>query len=176
MHAGHGGRRGRLPGPVPLAAHRLVPAGTTITEEEDPRAFFTRQGIDELRRSLPRHPDATILGRYYLISGRSSDAQQHTEEFLKWLDAQNYRWEVHGLSHYRQAEGLINAHLAEDILAWSELPAETRRTIMRKLTLWAHFLSEPDFNPRGAGVHLGNNNMTINRTVALAYFASLMPD
>jgi hypothetical protein len=27
-------------------------------------------------------------------------------------------------------------------------------------------------NPRGAGVHLGNNNMSINRTCTLAYFAA----
>ena len=37
-------------------------------------------------------------------------------------------------------------------------------------------ISDPDFNPRGTGCHLGNNNMTINRTLALSYFAGLLPD
>ena len=46
----------------------------------------------------------------------------------------------------------------------------------RTLALSAYMMAHPDLNPRGAGVHLGNNNMSINRSCALAYYAGDLPD
>ncbi|MCX7935092.1 MAG: hypothetical protein N3A66_07515, partial [Planctomycetota bacterium] len=68
------------------------------------------------------------------------------------------------------------AHLADDALACPNLPADLRQELRRALALSAYILSHPDFNPRGAGVHLGNPNMSINRTCALAYVVGCLPD
>jgi len=141
-----------------------------------PRAFFTPGIAAEVKKTLDQHPDKDVLSRFYAISGKTEDAVRHGSEFLGWIKSPAYQWNTAGLSHYRQAESLREAYRADDALACPELPAEMRADIRRYLALWACLLSDPDFNPRGAGVHLGNPNMSFNRTLALACFAPLLPD
>jgi hypothetical protein len=147
---------------------------------EYPRAWFTRADVETARASLDRHPDRDMLRTYFLISGNPEDAVRHARRFVDGVRNQNAHtgnWMVEGISHYRQSQFFLPyAPLAEDALACSQLPADLRREVRRELAVGAYLMSNPDLNPRGAGVHLGNNNMTINRTSALAYFAGLLPD
>ena len=141
-----------------------------------PRAYLTPEIAEEIKKSLDKHPDRSILSTYYVISGNPQHADKHAKDFLGGFSGPRPKWSPQGLSHYRQAGQLKRAHLADDALACPELDPELRRKVRKWLALWSYLMSDPDFNPRGAGVHLGNNNMTINRTVALGYFAALLPD
>ncbi|MBS3764229.1 MAG: hypothetical protein KGZ25_13105, partial [Planctomycetes bacterium] len=140
-----------------------------------PRAFFTPEIVKQIKKHLSEHPDRSNLEQYYIISGRKKDAIRHAKRYSSRLGSDPWTVKA-GLSHYRQSQRLIGVHLAEDALACPDLPEEMRKDIRRHLALWAYLMSTPDLNPRGAGVHLGNNNMTINRTIALVYFASLLPE
>jgi len=143
-----------------------------------PGGFFSPDQVKRLAASLKDHPDGEFLKTWYLFSGSRDAAVRHAEHVIKLLKkpyAQNDFYLV-GLSNYRKSQHLVFANLAEDALACPDLPAELRRELRTRLALYAHVTSDPDFNPRGSGIHLGNNNMTINRTLALTYFAGLLPD
>ncbi len=150
----------------------------TVGHRPYPGAFFSPKHVARLRRVLDLHPDGDYLRTWYLFSGNAEDAVRHAERAIEGLRlpyAENDLFLV-GLSNYRKSQFLVFANLAEDALACPDLPQHLRQELRRRLALYAHIMSEPDFNPRGSGVHLGNNNMTINRTLALAYFAGLLPD
>lgn len=143
-----------------------------------PGAFFSPDHLAKLRKVLDRHPDGAFLKNWYLFSGKTEDAVAHAQRVIDGLKhpyGENDFF-LCGLSGYRKSQFLAFVNLAEDALACPDLPRGLREALRRRLTLYAHVMSEPDFNPRGAGVHLGNNNMTINRTLALSYFAGLLPD
>ncbi|MHB9024254.1 MAG: hypothetical protein ACYC7E_08770 [Armatimonadota bacterium] len=156
----------------------LVDYPETAGPKAYPGAFFAPEQIAQLRKSLDGHPDADFLKTWYLISGNTEHAVAHAQRVIDGLKApygENDLFLV-ALSNYRKSQFLAFACQAEDALACPDLPAETRKELRRRLTLYAYITSDPDFNPRGAGVHLGNNNMSINRTLALSYFAGLLPD
>lgn len=143
-----------------------------------PGAFFSPTQIEKLKGALEAHPDAEFLRGWYLISGETAHAVAHAQRVIDGLKApygENNFYLV-GLSNYRKSQFFAFVCLAEDALACPDLPADLRQELRRRLALYAHVFSDPDLNPRGAGVHLGNNNMTINRTLALTYFAGLLPD
>jgi hypothetical protein len=145
-----------------------------------PRAWFTKAQVARLKSTLSLHPDREALSHYYVFSGNPADATQHAKAAIAGINSQMQYlgdWNVAGLSHYRQSQSFAPvAHLADDALACPQLPADLRTELRRALATGAYLISEPDVNPRGAGVHLGNNNMPINRTAALLYFAGLLPD
>jgi hypothetical protein len=146
-----------------------------------PGGFFRKEHVERLRVSLAGSPAAGILRDRYLMSGRVEDAVRNAESVLArlkkpeppYVERDFWLW---GQANYRKSQLLIYVNEAEDALACPELPAELRAELRRWLALYAYVCSEPDWNPRGAGVHHGNNNMPINRTLALAYFAGLLPD
>jgi hypothetical protein len=151
----------------------------TAKAADYPRAWVTREGVERLKKSLAQHPDKALLSTYYIFSGKTEDAVRNGNNFINGMLGQfNYLgdWTVYGLSHYRQSESLTNTLAAEDALSCHDLPNELRQKIRRVLAVGAYLMSNPDLNPRGVGVHLGNNNMSINRTCALAFFAGLLPD
>ncbi|MCY3020993.1 MAG: hypothetical protein NTW87_18410 [Planctomycetota bacterium] len=142
-----------------------------------PRAFFTRQLGERLKRTLDQHPLKAEVGSYYIVSGKTDDAVKHAQQVIQGLKADpTGNWRAQGLTHYRQSQFLAFVNKADDALACPDLPADLRAELRQWLALWAHLLSEPDIVPRGSGVHHGNNNMTFNRTLALPYFAGLLPD
>lgn len=151
-----------------------TPEGKTRT----PGAFFSPQQIAGIKKAFDQHPDAAFLKTWYLFSGDPQDAIKHAQRVIEGLKHpyQENDLFLAGLSNYRKSQFLAFTCLAEDALACPELPADLRQELRRRLALYAYITSDPDFNPRGAGVHLGNNNMTINRTLALSYFAGLLPD
>ncbi len=143
-----------------------------------PGAFFSPAHIARLKTVLDQHPDAEFLKKWYLFSGKTEDAVRHAQRVIDGLKkpyGENNFFLV-GLSNYRKSQFFAFVDLAEDALACRDLPPDLRRELRRLLALYANVFSDPDTNPRGAGVHLGNNNMPINRTLALSYFAGLLPD
>jgi len=155
-----------------------LPAEANRPSERFPGGFFSKAHVERIRKALDRHPDGAFLKTWYLFSGRTEDAVRHAKFVIEKLRnpyGENILFLV-GLSGYRKSQFLTFVHRAEDALACPDLPAGLRRELRRLLALHAHAFSDPDANPRGSGVHLGNNNMTINRTLALTYFAGLLPD
>ena len=150
----------------------------TVGAKAYPGGFFSPAHVERLRKALGRHPDRDYLKTWYLFSGKAEDAVRHAERVIKQLKKPYGENNFHrvGLSGYRKSQFFVFANLAEDALACPELPADLRRELRLRVALYAHVFSDPDLNPRGSGVHLGNNNMTINRTLALTYFAGLLPD
>lgn len=143
-----------------------------------PGAFFSKELIARQKQTLDSHPAAESLRQSYLITGNPADADAAARRVLDFL-RQPYRendFYIAGLSNYRKSQLLIPVLEAEDALACPELNPELRKELRRWLALYANALSEPDLNPHGAGLHLGNNNMPINRTLALVFFAGLLPD
>jgi len=143
-----------------------------------PGAFFSKELIARQKASLDSHPAAGELRKSYLITGNPADADAAARRVLAFL-RQPYRendFYVSGLSNYRKSQLLFPVIEAEDALACPELDPALRKELRQRLALYANVLSEPDLNPHGAGLHLGNNNMPINRSLALAFFAGLLPD
>jgi hypothetical protein len=143
-----------------------------------PGGFFSKAHVERLRKSIGQSPAADVLRNRYLISLKPEDAIRNAQDVIAKLKKpyEENDFFIPGLSNYRKAQLLIFVNEAEDALAYPELPAELRKELRRWLALYANVCSNPDWNPRGAGVHLGNNNMPMNRTFALAYFAGLLPD
>lgn len=151
----------------------------TAKADAYPRAMFTREQVERLQKTLAQHPDREVLAKFYVFSGKVEDAIAHAKQAVgAWVgQADTGNWHVSGLSHYRQTQFLSRfAPLSDDALACPELPADLRRDLRRALAASAYLLSDPDLNPRGAGVHLGNNNMSINRTCIQPICAGLLPD
>ena len=194
------GLRRQLRPPLLGAVHRREPAGrvgTLRVHRPGPLQGLGRRLCGRTRRRpcipeflahresptrptvLGQHPDAEFLKKWYLFSGQTADAVAHAQRVIDGLKkpyGENNFFLV-GLSNYRKSQFLAFVDLAEDALACPQLPTqEVQQELRRLLALYANVLSDPDLNPHGAGVHLGNNNMTINRTLALSYFAGLLPD
>ena len=142
-----------------------------------PRAYATPEIVARIKATLAQHPEKELLQKLYLITGDEETAKTNAAREIQTLrNNHSYNFNVFGLSHYRQTENYGHTIYAEDALSSAALPQETRTELRRLLALHANLLSEPDFNPRGSGLHLGNPNMPINRTEALALTASLLPD
>ncbi len=145
-----------------------------------PGGFFKKDHVERLKKNIDQNPAADALRNRYLISGKTEDAIKNAQSVIArlknpeppYVERDFWLW---GQANYRKSQLLIYVNEAEDALACPDLPADLRKELLRHLTLYAYVCSSPDWNPRGAGVHHGNNNMPINRTLALAYFAGLLP-
>lgn len=80
------------------------------------------------------------------------------------------------VAHYRQTQMAGWANNADELLASTKLDPQQRARLRTDLAALCYMLTEPDFNPRGSMVHLGNPNMPINRFCALPLAAALIPD
>jgi hypothetical protein len=142
-----------------------------------PRAYATPEILARIRKSLDQHPEKANLQKLYLINGQTESAVENARRVLKNLGSPyGSPWQVFGLPGYNQTYFRAFLPLAEDALACPDLPADVRADLRRHLALWAHLYAEPDYNPRGSGVHLGNPNMPIGRTLVLVMFAAMLPD
>ena len=143
-----------------------------------PGAFFSPDQVAKLSKVLDQHPDAAFLKKWYLLSGKKEDAVAHAKRVIEGLQKPGGEdaWYACGLTNYRKSQFFAYVDMAEDALACPDLPADVRQELRRRLAIFANLFSDPDVCPRGAGCHLGNNNMTINRTLSVTYFAGLLPD
>jgi len=142
-----------------------------------PRAYATKASIERLKRTLDQHPDKDLLESMYLLDGKTESAKASANRALyAFTHPYVNDWKTFGLTAYIATYSYTFTVYAEDALACPELPAELRVKLRRMLALYAYLFAEPDRNPRGAGMHLGNPNMPIGRTEALVEVAPLLPD
>ncbi|HOF87015.1 MAG TPA: hypothetical protein PLZ36_02765 [Armatimonadota bacterium] len=144
-----------------------------------PRAFATPALAERLKKTLEQHPDKELLRELYLINGKPESAVNSAKRFISLAkDPYVNDWQACGLTAYIAAYWFHCAIYADDALACpdEEMTPELRKEVRRYLALYSYLFSEPDRNPRGAGMHLGNPNMPIGRTQALAEFAPILPD
>ncbi|MBS3763314.1 MAG: hypothetical protein KGZ25_08440, partial [Planctomycetes bacterium] len=155
---------------------------------EYPRLIFDRKDIESFRDKLTEHPAGDWLkttlyfqenekrrnklwGRLTGTSTWNSPVGQAHQAVRNRRDGTPWQ------SSFRQAQMTGNwAPMADELLSSEQLSDEKRRRLRRYIAALCHSLAEPDFNPRGSMVHLGNPNMPINRTLALAFAASLIPE
>jgi len=144
---------------------------------EHPRAVLTGAQLASLRKNLDRWPGREPLKGTFLVSGDPKAAVREAESAIASLDSRFAQALPYFLTHYRQTQFDYGAIFpAESALACRELPADLRTRLRAKLAAICHMLTTPDFNPRGAGVHMGNPNMAVNRYMGLPVYATLIQD
>ncbi len=155
--------------------------GWTLEWEEDaslarPRVFTTPAHLTRLKAELERCPGKEAIKDYSLISGDAAAARAEGERALQRLVGQHGVLNWH-MTHYRATQNAYEpAFLADSALASPELPDDLRRRLRANLALFCHLWTHANFIPRGAGMHMGNPNMPINRFMGLPLFAALIPD
>jgi hypothetical protein len=142
-----------------------------------PRAYATPEIVARIKKTLDQHPDKALLQNLYLINGQTQSAIDSANAALSaYQNPYDSNWQTFGLTSYMTTYSFTFTVRAEDALACPDLPTDLRQKLRRMTALYAYLFSEPDFNPRGAGMHLGNPNMPIGRTEALVETAPLLPD
>jgi hypothetical protein len=153
-----------------------------------PRLALKRADVDRLAGRLDGHPGAAVLKQYLYFGDnpkrrqRMSDLTYDSSEwtnprgqcqaFLLGRDRALFAW----FSSYRQAQMAGWANGLDELLSSPRLKGGPRRDFRGFLAAMCCLLTEPDCNPRGSLIHLGNPNMPINRFFALTFAASLIPD
>ncbi len=161
------------------------PAGEDVTY---PRLVFGREDVERLADTLDDHPGADILrdhlyfndnperarGLYGSLTGASEwgGPRGQIAQALGRGGDSGMPW----TSHYRHTQMAGWAGGMDEALASEHLAEEQRQRLRADLAALCNVLSEPNFNPRGALIHLGNPNMPINRYFALTFAAALIPD
>jgi hypothetical protein len=145
-------------------------------EVSRPRVFATPESLAQLKANLARCPGAEQIKDFSLLTQDADTALAEANRALAALDGRlrslDYFW-----THYRQAQMDYDpVFYADSALTSRDLPEELRRRIMAKTAAMCYMLTNADFNPRGAGVHLGNPNMAINRYMGLPLYTALIPD
>jgi hypothetical protein len=143
-----------------------------------PRGLVTPEAVARIKQNLAAHPERALLEKLYIIDGKPETAAANAKRALDAFTqaGRSTDWQIVGLSSYYTTYHHLWTVYANDALAWPGLPADVRRQLRRHLALYAYLFADPDFNPRGAGCHLGNPNMPIGRSLALATVAPLIPD
>jgi hypothetical protein len=141
-----------------------------------PHVFLTGKDREVLEKTLDRHPAKAIIAPFLqdspeLAVTRARDAVKQLQAYVR------LGMNGHFHSHYRQLQMVkVSLGYAELALTSPHLPAAERAELRKWLAVYSHLMADPDFNPRGAGNHLGNPTMPFNRIGGLAYSAALLPD
>lgn len=161
------------------------PADESVTY---PRVAVTREQVAKM--DLATHPLAGELKKLLYFSDDETRAGRLWKELASdnyWVsprghalrclgrDAQNQAgtgW-VAGFRHSQKAAW---AHAADELLSSRHLTDDQRAKLRAWIAACCYALTEPDFNPRGTMVHLGNPNMPMNRFFGLTFAAALIPD
>ncbi|HOS42991.1 MAG TPA: hypothetical protein PK794_04800, partial [Armatimonadota bacterium] len=156
------------------------PEDPTVTY---PRLVFSKADVERLKPKLAEHPGGEVLNKFLYFT----DDEARYTQLWKGLTYNScwsgpYGVAVHALrnegwiSSFRYAQMCGWAGAADELLASARLTGEQRTAFRAHLAAACEVMSEPDFNPRGAMVHLGNPNMPINRFMGLTFTAALIPD
>ena len=141
-----------------------------------PRLLDSGGSLGLLKANLDRCPGKEKLASHYLVSGDPEHARRVVARALQKGAHRTNGFNCY-VPHFRQIqEDMEFLFLADTVLAWPDLPAETRKTLRAKMAMVAYMLTNADFLPRGAGVHLGNPNMAINRTLGICLYGRMLPD
>ena len=141
-----------------------------------PRLFLPRKEREILEKTLEQNPAKAIIAPFLqdtpeLAVARARDAIRQAQAQVR----QGINGHFH--SHYRQLQqAKVWLGYAELALSSPHLPAAERAELRKWLAVFSYLMADPDFNPRGAGNHLGNATMPFNRIGGLAYSAALIPD
>ncbi len=142
-----------------------------------PRVYTTPEGVARLKASLDRCPGRDAIKDFYLITGDANTAEADAARLLNQMDGR-FRTAIVGYNPvFRQIqsdEALL--FYADSCLSCASLPAELAAKIRAKSAAIWYMTKHPDYYPRGAGVHLGNPNMTFNRSMGIPMWATLLQD
>lgn len=143
-----------------------------------PAGMVTPAIAARVRQTLAQHPERDLLEKLYIIDGKPETALANAKQAMQGFNQPGRAtdWQVVGLSSYYTTYHYLWTLWANSALACPELPAEQRRELRRYLALYAYLFSDPDFDPRGAGCHLGNPNMAIGRSMSLSNVAPMLAD
>ncbi|MHB9131770.1 MAG: hypothetical protein ACYDBB_11860 [Armatimonadota bacterium] len=166
-----------------------------------PRLVFTRADVARIKPVLAEHPTAEVLKKFLYFQDTPDPARQQQLVARLFADPETIPAQqrpmqspaghaYHDLnyggdwldpllvtrSNFRQTMMTLWSHDVDETLAAGNLTPEQQRTLRSQLAAYCYLLAEPDLNPRGSMVHLGNPNMPINRFFALTIAASLIPD
>lgn len=144
-----------------------------------PRVFNTRGDVarfKELAGKLPKDQQAA-LNQLWGYTGDPRVAAAQVDRIRQTLrDERRYR-SVFDSSWYGHHDMWGQSQfLADDVLAWPEMPAADRSQLRALLALGAYLLTEPDVMSSGIGDHTGNPNMSVSRQLSFSNFAALLPD
>jgi hypothetical protein len=151
-----------------------------------PRLILTRADVQRLKQQLGQHPARDILrdclffrdeparGQRYLdmVQSGNGNVSPRGQVLDYYRSGFPYPW----TSHYHQSQETIWATYVDELLASTAPDPSERRKLRAQVAAACHLLAEPDFNPRGSMMHLGNPNMPINRFFGLTFGAALIPD
>ncbi|MBM4031258.1 MAG: hypothetical protein FJ291_05670 [Planctomycetes bacterium] len=154
-----------------------------------PRLVFSKEDVERLKPNLAATPGGDVLGKFLYFNHDEKRFGELLRSFMapnEWSnplgqtlaglarggDARDTTW----VSSYRQTQMAGWAGRMDELLSSPKLTDEQRKTLRAHLAAVCSLLSEPDFNPRGSMIHLGNPNMPINRFMGLAFAAALIPD
>lgn len=151
--------------------------------ETYPRLVVSAEFIKALGGRLDNHPEGQALRDLLFVE----DSEQRRNALVSGLLKNNDAWSSpfgvlrYGLrsswrSDFHWATRTGWAFTADETLAIASLDTETRRRLRSLVAAYCHLLSDPDFNPRGSMVHLGNPNMPINRFMGLAFASAVVSD
>jgi hypothetical protein len=148
-----------------------------------PRLVFSKADVERLKPVLDAQPGKETLKKFLYFT----DDEARFKQLYGGL-VYNSCWSgplgvaVHGLrnegwiSSFRYTQMCGWAGNADEVLSSARLTEEQRAALRAYLAAACYVMSSPDFNPRGAMVHLGNPNMPINRFLGLTFAAALIPD
>lgn len=141
-----------------------------------PRVYSAPELLARLKANLDSCPGKAEIEKYYLING---DPKVGAAEAAQAKNALASRFTALGffLTHYRQTQfDLEPAFLADSALSCKSLDPQVRADLRAQLAAMCYMLSHSDFCPRGAGTHMGNPNMAINRFMGLPLYATIIGD
>ena len=142
-----------------------------------PRIYGTPDSLPRLKANLERCPGKEQIKNFSLITGNVDTAVQEAHQAIEAIDGRMAVALTYFGTHYRQAQMDYDATFyADSALACAGLPADLRRQLQAKVAAMCYMLSNADFIPRGAGIHMGNPNMAINRYMGLPLYATLISD
>jgi len=165
------------------------PADARLTH---PRLVIRREDLGRLAPRLPSLAGGELLSTFFYFNKDPDAQQKRLKQLWKGLIHEGpwsgpWGQARHSIirpgdpplfwhSSYRQTQMAGWANNADEVLALPSLDPEQRARLRSDIAALCYAISEPDFNPRGAMVHLGNPNMPINRFCALPFAAALIPD
>lgn len=142
-----------------------------------PRATATADSWARIKANLERWPGREPLRDTWLVSGDPAKAAAEAQRASARLLGRFAEILPYFMSHYRQTQFDYDVVFAADsALACRELPPALRQTLRARLAALCYILTSADVNPRGAGVHMGNPNMAVNRYMGVPLYATLIQD
>jgi len=138
-----------------------------------PRGYITAAQLETMRETLDTNPFKDEIRKSYLGSPTDAVGQSAAAAAAALPLAARA---ASLAAHFRMAQ--YDNSLVPKIdaaLAWPGLEGDARKTLLAKTAAMAYILSDPDFNPRGIGMHLGNPNMPINRYMGFPQYVNLLP-